>query len=61
MSNDQNEQPVAGSNPHLEYERGREDFTPEPGHLMVRQGDGTAMLTSTDKTFGKGRGHREGR
>ena len=58
MSNDKRDQPTAGHNPNREHDRGEEDQTPGKGQLHVRQADGTAMLTQTDKTFGKGKGHK---
>jgi len=59
MSNDKRDQPVAGHNPHLEYDRDREDTRPEKGHTFVKRADGSVLLGQTDKTFGKGHGHSE--
>lgn len=58
MSNDKRDQPSAGHKEDREYERDQEDQTPEKGRLFVKKADGTVQLTQTDKTFGKGKGHK---
>jgi hypothetical protein len=61
MSNDKRDQPTAGYKADREYERDQEDQTPEKGRLFVKRGDGSVLLGQTDKTFGKGHGHRDTR
>jgi len=58
MSNDKNQKPSAGHDPNRDYQRDQQDFTPEKGRLFVKRGDGSVLLAQTDKTFGKGKGHK---
>lgn len=55
MSNDKRDQPHAGHQEGMEYERDRVDTRPEKGRLFVKRGDGSVLLTQTDQTFGKGK------
>jgi hypothetical protein len=58
MSNDKRDQPSAGHKADREYARDETDYTPMKGELFVKRADGSVLLTQTDKTFGKGKGHK---
>lgn len=58
MSNDKSDRPTAGYKADREYNRNQTDQTPEKGSTFVRRADGRVMLGQTDKTFGKGKGHK---
>lgn len=61
MSNDKRDQPTAGYKADREYARDEVDQTPMKGELFVKDKSGAVLLTQTDKTFGKGKGHKSGK